>query len=232
LYYHYHILVNSQNFELTADRNNISNENNPNIRWVYQQTKDIIDNYIKPLAENDYFRMRKEEEKDHIMKCRKESVGKSLRKLDKLENLMLDEIPITKKPYCESQVALLFVSLLSNNLTKSFIKYINKIVMYSTNTSTDMICLDNNNKEIMVEVEYKLSNLFLHKHPIGTFDYVVCWEIDNKENRNIIPASNSKFNDEDEWIIKFENDKVIPIIELKNIVNMIMSKNDDINFAK
>lgn len=232
LYYHYHILVNSQNFELTADRNNISNENSPKIMWVYKQAKDIIDNYIKPLAENCYFKMRKDEEKDHIIKCRKESVGKSLRKLDKLENLMLEDIPITKKPYCESQVALLFASLLSNINTKTFIRYINKIIMFSTNTSTDMICLDNNNKEVMVEVEYKLSNLFLHKHPIGTFDYIVCWEIDNKENRNIIPASNSKFNDEDEWVIKLENDKVVPIIELKNVVNLIMGKNKDINFVK
>jgi hypothetical protein len=232
LYSHYHILVNSQNFELTADRNNISNDNTPIVAWVYQQAKDIIDNYIKPLAESGYFKMRKEDERDYVVKCRKESVGKSLRRLDKLENLMLEEIPITKKPYCESQVAILFASLLSNNHTRSFIKYINKIVMFSTHTSTDMICLDKNNKEVMVEVEYRLSNIFLHKHPTGTFDYIVCWEIDNKENRNILTASNSKFNDEDEWVIKLENDKVVPVIELKNIVNTILSKNQDINLAK
>lgn len=231
LYHHYHILVNSQNFELTADRNNISNENNPMIIWVYHQAKDIIENYIKPLAENCYFQMRKEEERDSIIKCRRESVGKSLRRLDKLQNLMLEEIPIIKKPYCESQVALLFTSLLSNNNTKPLIRYINKIVMFSTSTSTDMICLDNNNKEVMVEIEYKLSNLFIHKHPVGTFDYIVCWEIDNKENRNLIPASNSKFNDEDEWVIKFENDNVVPIIELKNIVKMIANKNKNTNYA-
>jgi hypothetical protein len=46
--------------------------------------------------------------------------------------------------------------------------------MFTTITSTDMICLDNYTKEIMVEVEYTLSNLFLHKQPIGTFGYIVC----------------------------------------------------------
>lgn len=223
-YDHYDLLVNSQNFELTADRNNISNLNTPKIVWVYQQAKDIIDNCIRPLGEAVYFKIRKEEEKDHIIKCKRESVGKILKKLDKLEDLMLNEIPIIKKPYCESQVTLLFVSLLTNNKTKSFIRYINKIVMFSTKTSTDLICIDNNNKEVLVEVEYKLSDLFIHKHPIGTFDYVVCWEIDNKKNQNVTLTYNLKAKDYSEWVIKCDNGKIVPIIELKNIVNILNEK--------
>ncbi|MBS4958716.1 MAG: ATP-binding protein, partial [Clostridium sp.] len=33
-YHHFHILVNSQNFELTADRNNVSNEDDSKIKWI------------------------------------------------------------------------------------------------------------------------------------------------------------------------------------------------------
>lgn len=49
-YQHYHILINSQAFELTADRNNISNEDDPKVKWVINEAKRIINDEIKPIA--------------------------------------------------------------------------------------------------------------------------------------------------------------------------------------
>ena len=43
-YHHFHILVNSQNFELTADRNNVSNDDDPKVKWIYLMVKEIINN--------------------------------------------------------------------------------------------------------------------------------------------------------------------------------------------
>lgn len=97
--------------------------------------------------------------------------------------------------------------------------------MFSAYTSTDMIYLDYNNKEVMVEVEYKLSNIFQHKHPIGTFDYIVCWEVDIKENPNIQFTNNTNsiiYKNNEEWFLKCYNDKHFPIIELKNVVKSIL----------
>lgn len=61
-YHHFHILVNSQNFELTADRNNISNLGDIKIRWVLATVKKIINEDIMPIARKTYFKMRKDEE--------------------------------------------------------------------------------------------------------------------------------------------------------------------------
>lgn len=232
-YHHYHILVNSQNFELTADRNNISNINDAKVKWVFQQVQDIISNYIKPLAENGYFKMRKYEEEEYAIKCKKENIRKSFKSLNKLDNLMIDSIPILKKPSCESQVSILFVALLSNEYTKSYIKDIDKIVIYSSKGATDMICTNKDNKEILVETEFKLSNLFKHGHPLGTFDYVVCWEVDLEVNQSIELYAGCNlilFKENGKYVLKYSAEKVIPVIELKSIVNSILKK--DKSFVK
>jgi len=45
-YYNYHILINSQAFELTADRNNISNEYDPKVKMVLNEAKKILNKDI------------------------------------------------------------------------------------------------------------------------------------------------------------------------------------------
>lgn len=230
-YHHYHILVNSQNFELTADRNNISNLNDVKVKWVSAKVKEIINNHIKPLAESGYFRMRRYEEEEHMIKCKKENIQKSIRNLNKLDNLMIDSIPILKKPYCESQVSILFVALLANEYTQRYIQDIRKIVIYSNKGATDMICIDRNNREVLVEAEYVLSNLFKHGHPLGTFDYVVCWKVDLEINQSIELGSGCNlvlFRDKEKLLLKYGNEKIIPIIELKNIVDTIISDDNSL----
>ena len=114
--------------------------------------------------------------------------------------------------------------MLSNDRTRNYIKYIDKIGHYSHNNSTDMICLDMDNNKILVEIEYKLSNLFKHDHPYDTFDYVVCWNVDleaYEKKRLIDGCSLTLMREEDEWILKYGAQKVIPIIELKEIVAKI-----------
>lgn len=230
-YHHFHILVNSQNFELTADRNNISNINDVKVKWIYKQVKNVISNYIKPLAENSYFQMRKYEEEVYSIKCKKENVQKTFKNLTKLDDLMIDNIPIIKKPYCEFQVSILFVALLSNEYTKEYITDIKKIVIYSNKGATDMICIDKYNKEVLVESEFRLSNLFKHEHPLGTFDYVICWDVDLEINQSIKLSTEYNlilFKDNGRLLLKYGTEKIIPIIELKSIVNSII--NDDTEF--
>lgn len=60
-FHHFHLLVNSQAFELTADRNNISNFNDIKVKWVLYETRKIINENIIPLANEGYFRLRKAE---------------------------------------------------------------------------------------------------------------------------------------------------------------------------
>ena len=48
--------------------------------------------------------------------------------------------------------------------------------------TTDIICENTENNICLVEMEYMLSNVFLHKHPLKTYDYVVCQKVDIQKN--------------------------------------------------
>jgi hypothetical protein len=132
-----------------------------------------------------------------------------------------------KRPDNESQAVLLFTALLSDPKSRELIKYIGKIGHYSNNSTTDMVCIDKDGNKVLVEVEFKLSNLFRHEHPYETFDYVVCWKVDLEINEkkklrdgNIM----SLIFDNNEWMLKFGAQKVIPIIELRKVIEDFRKK--------
>ncbi|MBC2579025.1 ATP-binding protein [Clostridium sp. DJ247] len=223
---HYHLLINSQVFELTADRNNISNEDDPKVKWVLEAAKKIIEEDIIPLANEGYFKLRKMEEIDYLVKDKKRKTEKRLEDFDKIDELAIRELPITKRPDNESQVALLFAMMISSQRCKELIKHIDRIGHYSHQSPTDMICFNRNNEKILVEIEYKLSNLFKHDHPYETFDYVICWIVDLDINEKRC-MRDGKFlclmQENGEWMLKYGTEKIIPVVELKHIVNDLKS---------
>lgn len=230
-FHHYHLLINSQAFELTADRNNISNADDAKVKWVFDEAKKIINENIVPLANDGYFRIRKSEETEYIIKEKHRKILERLESFNSIDNLCISELPIIKKPDNESQVALLFATIMSNEKTKHLIKYINKIGHYSQQATTDMICLDYNNNKILVEVEYKLSNLFKHDHPYKTFDYVVCWAVDLEINEKKKISDGNVLcltKENDEWLLKYGTQKIIPVIELKKVINILSGLNQQI----
>ncbi|WP_026882025.1 ATP-binding protein [Clostridium akagii] len=223
-YNHYHLLLNSQAFELTADRNNISNLEDSKVKWVLSEAKKIIDENIIPLAEEGYFKLRKMEEQEYIIKEKQKKIKERLEHFDKLDDLLTDEIPITKRPSNELQVALIFAAMISNEKIKKLIKYIDKIGDYSQHSTTDMICFNYNKEKVLVEVEYKLSSLFKHDHPYETFDYVICWYVDlqvNETKRLKDGNTLTLIMENKEWFLKYGAQKIIPIIELKLIVSKV-----------
>lgn len=223
-FHHYHLLINSQAFELTADRNNISNQDDPKVKWVFTEVKKIIYEDIMPLANEGYFKLRKNEETEYLIREKQRKLTERLESFNKIDDLSINEIPIIKKPNNESQVALLFAIMLTNEKTKKLIKNINKIGHYSHQSATDMICIDYNNTMVLVEVEYKLSNLFKHEHPYETFDYVVCWSVDleiNEKKKLTDENTLSLIKDDGNWLLKYGTRKIIPVIELKSILNSI-----------
>ncbi|MBK1811649.1 ATP-binding protein [Clostridium sp. YIM B02505] len=223
-YHHFHLIVNSQNFELTADRNNISNQDDPKVKWILSNAKKIIDEDILPIADSVYFRMRKEEECQAQIQEKNIALRNRINNFDKLQELDIENIPIKKIPDNESQVALLLAALLSNDRFKQYINYIESIAHYSQYSTTDLICIDNEGKPILVEMEFLLSNIFRHDHPYETFDYIVCWKIDIEvnEKRKLVDGAELKLICENEnWFLKCGADKVIPIIELSYIVKTV-----------
>lgn len=226
-YHHFHLLVNSQNFELTADRNNISNENDPRVKWIFENVKKIIEEDIMPITINTYFKIRKQEECCFQIKEKNINLNKRLKGFNKLENLNLDNVSITKIPDNEGQVAILLASLLSN-YNKKYIKYLVSIAHYSLQSTTDLICTDKNGEPLLVEIEFLLSNLFKHEHPFKTFDCIVCWKVDIEmnEKRKLIDGTELKLiYAKDEWVLKYGAEKIIPVIELAGIINEIKFSN-------
>lgn len=218
-YQHYHLLLNSQNFELTADRNNISNDNDPKVKWVLEELDKILTNEIKPIAEKDFFKFRKEEEllekqKEKIKLLTERKSGYSA-----LSDLNIDNFTILKKPDNEAQVAIIFSALLAKYGSDKFFGL--KIGHYSGKSATDMICIAPNGNLVFLELEYRLSNLFNHNHPFESFDYIVCWMVDLEinEKRRTPEGVNLKLaKDGNNWMLKYGPQKVIPVIELMSII--------------
>lgn len=232
-FHHFHILVNSQNFELTADRNNVSNEDDPKIKWVYSMVKEIINNDIFPSTQTTYFKMRKQEEINFAIKEKSINLKKRIRDFGKLEILNLENIAIKRIPDNEAQVALLLSSLLSNYKLRKYVGIIDSIAHYSLQSTTDLICLNSEGETLLVEVEFLLSNLFKHEHPYMTFDCIVCWRVDLEVNdrKTLIDGIELKLClERGQWFLKYGTDKIIPIIELYNIIQTI--EKNEINYEK
>lgn len=213
-YQHYHILVNSQNFDLTADRNNISNENNLISKWVFDELEKIIENEIKPSSDIVFFKMRKEEEIEFKQNERLKELITRKENYSKLKELNFFGIPIKKEPNNEAQVAILFTAALSKNLIPDI-----TIGTYSDKSTTDLICEDKDGKIFLVELEYKISNIFLHGHAFDTFDMVVCWIVDYSENEIKMTPEKIQLKlikDNGKWFLKYGPTRTIPIIELKS----------------
>jgi hypothetical protein len=223
-FHHFHLIINSQAFELTADRNNLSNQNDPKVKWVLSEAKKIIQENILPLASEGYFRLRKAEELEYEIREKNRKLSNRLEAFNDLFDLCINEIPIIKRPDNESQVALLFTSIISNENLKHLIKGINKIGHYSHQDTTDMVCLDYDNKIVLAEIEYKLSNLFKHDHPYETFNYVICWSVDIEANEKRKLADGNTLclmKEGSEWLLKYGARKLIPVIELKGILSSV-----------
>lgn len=113
---------------------------------------------ILPLAHEGYFSLRRMEELQYEIREKQRKLLKRMETFKDLLDLSVSEIPIVKKPDNESQVALLFATIIANEKYKHLIKGINKIGHYSHQDTTDMICIHYDGNIVLVEIEYKLSN--------------------------------------------------------------------------
>ena len=223
-YYHYHIVANSQNFKLTSDRNNISNIDDIKVKWVIDQITQVINKEIKPIANREYFMMKKKEEdlKKLNEKCSK--TKRNIKQVVKSPRIGIEGLGMAKVPKNELETALLFASILSNLEYKQYIPMIKCILSYSDKTSTDMVCLSNEGGNTLVEIELKLKNFLNHNHPIETVDYIVCWKVDLEENR-IYKMDNQScifVNSKEHKYLMFD-EKELEVIELKSVIEQIIS---------
>ncbi len=222
-YLHFHILVNSQAFSMTSDRNNLANEDDAAVRWALETAKEIIDDNIKPVAEQTYFAMREREEEEKKLQRQREKLDARRAEFKGLPNLRQpsDQWPVLKHPTCEAQVAILFAAVLGNQETRELLPCKLKIGTYSQDSPTDMICVDDNGEPVLVELEYRLSNLFQHGHALDTFDYVVCWDrdIDAGESRPAAGKTLTLAEQDNQWFLTWGAKIRVPVITLQEILS-------------
>ena len=220
----FHILINSQNFELTADRNNISNIEDKKIKWIFSTIKKIIETDVLPIVEAGYMRMRRQEELIYKIYEKNKVLNARINNCNKLRKLNIEGVSLNRIPDNEAQVVLLLAILLSKSEFKTYIKEIDSISHYSHQSTTDLICLDKQGQVILVEVEFLISNIFRHEHPIDTFNCIVCWKIDMEvnERKTLIDGTELKLiKKNNNWKLTLNSKQTIPIICLSEIVRRL-----------
>ncbi|MCD4713265.1 MAG: ATP-binding protein, partial [Clostridiales bacterium] len=152
-YSHYHLLLNSQNFELSSDRNNITNADSPEIQWILDEAKKIIREQITSVAKSTYFEMKFEDEINESIFKRKQEINKRIKKLDQISDILIPQVGNMKTPHNESQTLMIMATLLARHKIEGL-----RILEYSSLSSTDLILVNESGEQILAEVEYKLSS--------------------------------------------------------------------------
>jgi len=220
-YLHYHILVNSQTFSLTADRNSLSNEDDQAVQWVLEEARErVVATQIRPVAQATYFAMRdQEEERAHREERARKLDGRRV-EFSGLPDLGCEALGVMKRPTNEAQVAVLFSALLAVPEYRDRMPYDLRIGTYSTDSPTDLICVTRDGKPVFVELEYRLGNAFRHGHSFETYEYLVCWDRDVEDNyQKSVDGKNLTLQNRDgNWFITWGPGKRIPVIVLQDLL--------------
>ena len=216
-FHHFHMFLNSQNFDLTADRNNISNLDNEKIKWILTSAKRIIDLEIIPVAQASYFRMRRKEESNYIKKIKYHNLDLEYNKSKILKNLNINNICLKKEPHNSFTILLLLIVLLSNKSYKKYIKEIEKVIYYSNDLIYKVYCENNKGENIIIGIEYALLNIY-NINILNTIDIIICWKSDiiSNQGENGIEI----IEREGEYYMKIEG-RIIKVIELAKVIQKI-----------
>ena len=217
--HHFQLLLNSQNFDLTADRNNVSNMQDEKVKWILENAKAIIESEILPVAQASYFRMRKLEEHEHYKETIKsKSFALENPATKELNDLNVDDICLEKQPHNAFTTLFLLIALLSHKVYKRYIKEIRKIVFYGNDLVYKIRCQSKDDKIIIVAIEHKLSAL-LNSTMLKGIDCIVCWKVDVEVNS--FSSGINILESDGKYKINLENERVIDVLELSRIVDII-----------
>ena len=214
-YSHYHLLLNSQNFELSSDRNNITNTDSPEVQWIFNEAKKIIHNQVTEIAKDTYFKLKQEDEFHENIYNRKKEIVKRLSKIDHIGDVLIPSVGTMKTPSNESQTLIIMATLLARHKIEGL-----RIIEYSSLSSTDLLLEDESGQIILAEVEYKLSSLLKHGHPIETVDQIWCWRIDMDLNQYQVLGNDfvTLITKNEKHYIKCGAEKLIRVFEISKIV--------------
>jgi len=217
-FYSCHVMLNCQSFKLDASRNNVTNLQTVEIQAVLDGFKRRFDQVASGYL-TDYLDMRHEEKK--LTKRRQ-----TIRHLNEL----LDQYPdgqtelrglnsIKNTPKNEYSTAMLFAALLEKEENAGRFGPI-KAVAQHIDDATDIIALNMQDQPILVELEYKLTNLFRHGHPLDSYSAVVVWTIGDFEAGHEFETADGNIRlsgEERNWQLRWGNNRR-PLVVLKEVL--------------
>ena len=188
------LFANCQNFDLTANRNNIRKD---------QEEFDIAVDGIEEICEQiwrdsfvqNYFSTKKQEDSDERERRKKESEAERIKRIEierddrinrykgrpTLKFRGVERAPI-KEPVNEAETALLLQAMISSN--HPGIDFL--IGDYNTTRGVDMV-IEATDKRIpsikWAEIVFSLDNLFKWNHPPEGYHLVVCYELGGVKER-------------------------------------------------
>ena len=184
------IFANSQNFDLTANRNDIRTDQDE-YDMVVEQIKDFCVGISRDPLVEEYFDKNKQEEEEKKERARQESYKKKLERLEaaRLERLnkyqARTNLPVSslkravrKEPKNEGETVLLLQAMISAGHPE--IDFV--IGDYSTGLGVDMI-VEKIDKGIpslrWAEVVHSLDKVGQWSHPPEGFHLIICYELGN-----------------------------------------------------
>ncbi len=179
-YYEFKVFLNCQWFTLNNDRNVVTNLDHPEVSWIFNHFKRDV---MPSLAElwNSLVKRRELEEAQidaHRRSAEMTKMKSQFRNRDSLRDTFKRcNLEFSKVPNCEADVSHLLAMMIQSGDFKSALKPIERFGSY-VDKATDLICEDSAGKKVLlVEVETELKKLFLHEHPMDSFEAVVVWTL-------------------------------------------------------
>jgi hypothetical protein len=178
-YFQYKVFLNSQSFELNADRSMITNLESDEVEWIL---RDFIAT-AKPLLNTQH------EILQNLVKAESAAIEAS-KKLAKAQQVIATYTGLGNLITAKPGVVLDYVKTPSKEVDVSHIiaamfqegNYATDFAPLArfgkfVDSSTDAIFEDSAGGNHLVEIEYSLRNLFSHGHPIDSFHSVIVWTL-------------------------------------------------------
>lgn len=205
------IFANCQQFELTANRNDILEDTEE-----YVKAMAIIRDFIQKIRlDNDYKKFqemkgiedkaeREEGMKREEQKRREFNETRVKQRLNLYKNrpIVASAFAPLREPQQEVEIGLLLQALIDINNPKIDFK----IGEYNSNAGPDLVVESTNkgtNKMYLAEIVVKLENLFQWNHPPEGYEKIICWEkgkvgvdleFDDGKRGHLTPISDGKYN--------------------------------------
>lgn len=183
-YFEFKVFLNSQSFQLNADRNVITNEELDEVAWIWDDFRTTVWPDIQKRA-SPYNQMKAAEEagieavkKTNQAAQLKASYSTSASVTVKKKGASLAYV---KRPGNEASVSHLLAMVVQSGDWSNELAPITRFGQY-IDASTDVLVEDSAGKVLLVEIEAELPNLFKHQHPMNSYDLVVVWSLGGMTN--------------------------------------------------